>query len=75
MDRFKIEQLIEVDVFNKISGKTRKIRGLANQLNLQGFYPAIEHYGRNSDGSLFLKDMCTSCTTTLRTRVRILSST
>jgi hypothetical protein len=57
MDRFKIEQLIEVDVFNKISGKTRKIRGLANQLNLQGFYPAIEHYGRNEDGSLFLKDI------------------
>lgn len=44
MDRFKIEQLIELDVFNKISGKTRKYRGLANGLNLQGFYPAIEHW-------------------------------
>ena len=43
MDRFKIEQLIDLDVFNKISGKTRKFRGLANGLNLQGFYPAIEH--------------------------------
>lgn len=43
MDRFKLEQLIDIDVFNKISSKTRKFRGLSDGLHLRGFYPVIEH--------------------------------
>lgn len=49
MDRFKLEQLIDVDVFNKISGRTRKYRGLGDGLELKGFYPKITHtdkYGK-----------------------------
>jgi len=56
MDRMQLEQLIDVSVFNKISKKTRHFRGGRDVLNLQGFYPVIQHFGRNASGELFLKD-------------------
>ena len=44
MDRTKLEQLIGVSVFNKISKKSRHIYGCTHGLDLQGFYPVIEHW-------------------------------
>lgn len=57
MDRFNLEQLIDVSVFNKISKSTRHFRGGRDSLNLKGFYPAIQHFGRDDKGGLFLKNI------------------
>jgi hypothetical protein len=49
MDRMNLDDLINVSIFNKVSGKSRHIVGAKNRLNLGGFYPQIEHY---RDGKL-----------------------
>jgi hypothetical protein len=49
MDRMFLDDLINVSIFNKISGKTRHLCGTKNRLNIEGFYPQIEHY---RDGKL-----------------------
>lgn len=50
MDRMKLEQLINVSVFNKNTKRTRHIVGGRDHLDLRGFYPQVEHY---RDGKLF----------------------